>query len=178
MKIITLLLLLLSAKTMASDLSKTKEINYRGGLVKFEIPSDWIEEYDEENGGGTFYEDLPTSGTFRIHVLTMKSNDPVKKSDVANVLESVASPDIEIKKLPNGNAYKFYLNRSTDSGENITIYYWSVAQIVEPSHARIANFSYTILSNQEGSEQINSELQFLNSTIENAIFYPTIENGI
>lgn len=178
MKIITLLLLLLSVTTMASDLTKTKEINYRGGLVKFVVPSDWVEEYDEENGGGTFYEDLPTSGTFRIYVLTMKSPNPVKKSDVANVLESVASPNMEVKKLPNGNAYKFYLQRSTDSGEDITIYYWSVAQIVEPYHARIANFSYTILSNQENSEHIKSELRFLNSTIENATFYPKIENGI
>ncbi|HMI53316.1 MAG TPA: hypothetical protein VK525_17510 [Candidatus Saccharimonadales bacterium] len=31
-----------------------KTINYRGGVVRFRIPADWVEEY-EEAGGGTFY---------------------------------------------------------------------------------------------------------------------------
>ena len=177
MKPTLILLLIIAGNVMASDLSSSKEINYRGGLVKFHVPSDWVEEYDE-NGGGTFYEDLPTSGTFRIHVLTFKSGSPVSKSEVPKVLDSVATSDTEVKKLPNGNAYKFYSKRSIESDEEITIYYWSVAQIVEPSHARMANFSYTILSNQEGSKRINDELEFLKLSIENAVFYPTIENGI
>ncbi len=47
-----------------------KKITYRGGLISFQIPKDWIEEY-EENGGGTFYEDSQESGTLRINVLTV-----------------------------------------------------------------------------------------------------------
>ncbi|MBK8594774.1 MAG: hypothetical protein IPN83_04160 [Holophagales bacterium] len=39
-----------------------KSITYRGGLVTFRIPRHWVEEY-EEDGGGTFYEDRPDSGT-------------------------------------------------------------------------------------------------------------------
>lgn len=170
------ILFLLSINVMSSDLSKTKTIKYRGGIVNFDIPSDWVEEY-EQDGGGTFYEDIPTSGTFRINVLTMKSPTPVKKTEVSKVLSSIGSNNSEIISLPNGNAYKFYLERSVDAEEKITIYYWILAQIIEPEHARIANFSYTILSNQEESSTIKNELQFLTDQIENAVFYPKLADG-
>ncbi len=33
---------------------ETKQINYRGGIVRFQIPSSWVEE-SEEDGGGIFF---------------------------------------------------------------------------------------------------------------------------
>jgi hypothetical protein len=55
---------------IVSSIKLMKKITYRGGLISFQIPKDWIEEY-EENGGGTFYEDSQESGTLRINVLTV-----------------------------------------------------------------------------------------------------------
>ena len=37
---------------------KLKTIVYRGGIVRFKIPANWVEEY-EEDGGGTFYQNRP-----------------------------------------------------------------------------------------------------------------------
>ena len=54
--------------------NKMKTINYRGGLVSFEIPSDWKEEYEAE-GGGAFFLDKPDSGTLRLNVLSLASKE-------------------------------------------------------------------------------------------------------
>ena len=48
-----------------------KTIVYRGGVLKFRIPSSWKEEYSDMDGG-TFYEDRPYSGTLRVKVITLK----------------------------------------------------------------------------------------------------------
>jgi hypothetical protein len=42
-----------------------KTINYRGGVVRFRIPADWTEEY-EDVGGGTFYKPGKNTGTLRL----------------------------------------------------------------------------------------------------------------
>ncbi|HSI65722.1 MAG TPA: hypothetical protein VLE43_21530, partial [Candidatus Saccharimonadia bacterium] len=47
---------------------ETKTVTYRGGVVVFDLPARWVEEY-EPSGGGTFYEDTPQSGTLRLSVL-------------------------------------------------------------------------------------------------------------
>jgi hypothetical protein len=39
-----------------------KRIEYRGGIASFELPSHWREEHAVE-GGATFYDERPDSGT-------------------------------------------------------------------------------------------------------------------
>ncbi len=149
---------------MSSDLTKTKEINYRGGILTFNIPLDWIEEYDE-NDGGTFYEDSPTSGTLRVKLLTMKSPRKITSDNVEDVLESINE---DVIMLPNKNAYKHYSEETTDSGYKIYIFYWSLAQIIEPNNARLVNFSYTVLSDLKNSEFVKNEISFITNEVENA----------
>ncbi|MEH6491185.1 hypothetical protein [Halopseudomonas sp.] len=162
---------------MSKETMDSKEISYNGGLITFSVPQDWIEEYDQQVGG-SFYEDSPTSGTFRLHVVTMRSPAPVTKSEAVNVLQSVGEPDDPISTLSNGTAYKTFSEKAVDSGNDITIYYWSLAQIIEPNHARIANFSYTVLSSQVGTTQYQEEIDYLLNSIRNARFKPELENGI
>ena len=45
-----------------------KTINYRGGIIRFQIPNDWVEEY-EDVGGGTFYKPGDDTGTLRVNVM-------------------------------------------------------------------------------------------------------------
>ena len=61
-----------------------KQVSYRGGIIKFEIPDHWVEEYGE-NGGGTFYEDAPDSATLRLNLLTFESESKTTRSDLARV---------------------------------------------------------------------------------------------
>ncbi|RBP47009.1 hypothetical protein [Arenicella xantha] len=161
---------------MASDLSKTKEIKYNGGVVTFSVPIDWKEEYGDD-GGGTFYEDSPTSGTFRINLLTLRSPSQISKKDVGAVLDGI-SPSETTKFLENGNAYKMYKNNVCESGQEITIIYWSLANVIEPNNARLANFSYSVLTENETNENVIKEIKFLTEQIEKASFMEQIANGI
>ena len=58
--------------------SESKQIVYRGGIVAFKIPASWREEYAPD-GGATFYEEGPDTGTLRLNVLSFE-----KKKDTAS----------------------------------------------------------------------------------------------
>ncbi|GAA3523656.1 hypothetical protein GCM10022393_43150 [Aquimarina addita] len=155
---------------MSSDLNKTKKIYFYNGLISFNIPSDWIEEYESEETSGTFYEDIPFSGTFRIRLLMLNSPNPMEKKDVLEVLNADNQTSNNPIILQNGNAYKKFIDRTIDSGHNITIYYWSLANINSSNSARLANFSYTVLTEFENEKWVQNEIRFLNREIEKVDF--------
>jgi hypothetical protein len=70
----------------AAEPPKMKPIVYRGGIITFRVPATWKEEYEAE-GGGTFYDDRPDSGTLRLNVLTFKA--PEGKPAVDGLLISL-----------------------------------------------------------------------------------------
>ena len=150
--------------------SSLKEIIYQGGILKFNIPKDWVEEYNDEDGG-SFYEDSPTSGTLRVKLLTMESP---KKLNSENVKDILAPINGEIKILPNKNAYKHYHKDTIESGHQITIFYWSLAQIIAPNNARLVNFSYTILSDKKELASVKNEISFLTQQIQKASLSPEL----
>ena len=142
-----------------------KEISYRGGLVSFSIPEQWLEEYEEE-GGGTFYDNSPHSGTLRLNVITFKSNEKPKKIDSDLEVKTTAHKHNGVAViLDEGNAYARYDKNSSESGQNITIGYWNVYNPVPPDHLRIAFFSYTLLSSQFNEVKFQAELEMLEHEI-------------
>ena len=74
-------------KSNRGNLKNTKKIKYRG-ILTFEIPETWTEEYDDEHGG-SFYEDTPLSGTLRLKLMTLKVPQSDKEIDVLDVLDSL-----------------------------------------------------------------------------------------
>jgi hypothetical protein len=151
-----------------------KTISYRGGLVTFRIPAHWKEEYEPE-GGGTFYEDTPDSSTFRLQTITLKSPSPViaeSAPDVLSTLRQAATAPVE--RLPSGCALIRYTQSSVERGEGLLITYWSVAHIVPPYHARIANFSYTLLERQRDDARFQRELELLDREVRASIFSPEL----
>jgi hypothetical protein len=77
-------------------MTSLKPITYRGGIVRFEIPSDWIEEF-ETSGGGTFYENRPDSGTLRLNVLSFSSKNTPSEEMARSVFK-----DNPTEVLPSG----------------------------------------------------------------------------
>lgn len=151
--------------------STPKQINYRGGLVVFALPVTWIEEYEPE-GGGVFYAPGDDTGTLRLDVITAKSPNPVTSADSAGILLKTGDSDVE--SLPTGSAIAKHVSREIDRGTPITIYWWSVASVVEPNHVRIASFSYSILSSQEQSKRTALDLSFLEQSIRDIRFSPVL----
>lgn len=153
------------------NLKNKKLVTYRG-ILSFEIPRDWIEEYDD-NDGGTFYEDSPNSGTLRLKLISIKIPESSKTVNTVDILN-----DLTLNKgsktilLPNNNAYKMIYEEATDNGLDITIYCWSLVQSIQFNKTRLANFSYTVLSEELDSECARQEIDFITHQVENAIFEP------
>ncbi len=144
-----------------------KQIVYRGGIVNFRIPNSWLEEY-EPDGGGTFYEDSPDSGTMRLNVITFESPDEITVEAVAETFKNSKRGDVAV--LPNGNVVQKYTKSVTEDEEELLIYYWDVGNPVPPRSARVALFSYTILASQATDGKFVAELKMLNEEIAAAKF--------
>jgi len=151
------------------DQQALKTIHYRGGVVRFRIPADWKEEY-EADGGGTFFKDVPDSGTFRLSVLTMRSPSEVKSNSAAAILSSLRQASNGVENLPNGSAIIHFVQEVEEHGENISVSYWLLANPLPPDHARIANFSYTILKRQRTDPRFQDELKLLDREVRAVVF--------
>jgi hypothetical protein len=142
-----------------------KTIDYRGGLVSFEVPSDWKEEYEAE-GGGTFYEDGPDSGTLRLNVLSMASKEAKSPSQI---IRHVFGGD-SYEMLPCGFAMRHYMQRSEEQGTPLYLYRWEILVPVTPTHTRLVCFTHTLLAAKEGTELAKRELSIVNSLVRTARF--------
>ncbi|MGZ4971381.1 MAG: hypothetical protein ACXWDN_01370 [Limisphaerales bacterium] len=148
----------------------TKTICYRGGIVQFRLPSRWREEYEPE-GGGTFYEDRPDSGTLRLNVITVsKGSEPSER-----VIEH-SFPAGSCKLLSNGLRMRYHIVAAEERGTPLRLYRWEIAVPVPPASVRIVCFTHTILASQESDPAILAELALVEQSIRNAEF--SRESGV
>jgi hypothetical protein len=150
-----------------------KTIEYRGGIVTFRIPFDWNEEYEPE-GGGTFYEDTPDSGTLRLNVVTAKSPIPITSQSGPDILAGLVQTSATAEVLANNCALVRYEQRTEDQGHPLIITFWSVAQPLPPNHARVATFSYAMRAHQRNDPQFQAELEMLDREIRGVTFAPKL----
>ena len=167
-KAILLSILISNQVIIGQDLINTKRIEYRGGIITFEVPKNWQEEYNEE-GGAAFYEDVENSGTLFLNLITVESPNPVSKKSTIELLKPISKNE-EVKVLANQNVIKHFNYRSEENGINLIIFWWSLAQIIEPNKGRIANFSYVIPASIQNEKTVVKQVEFLNRKIEAAIF--------
>jgi hypothetical protein len=153
---------------------KLKTISYRGGIVTFRIPAHWTEEYEPE-GGGTFYDDAPDSGTFRLQIIALESPSVLTAESAPDVLSTLQqATTTPVERLPNNCALIRYSQSSVDQGHRLLIIYWSVAHVLPPRHARIANFSYTLLERQRDNARFQQELELLDREVRASVFSPEL----
>jgi hypothetical protein len=141
-----------------------KTVNYRGGLVRFSIPANWLEEYEPE-GGGTFYEDRPDSGTLRLNVLSFDSPDKP-----ADEMARTAFPQETVERLPSGFSMRRYVKSANEKGQALDIHRWEIAVPVPPHGLRLVCFTHTILAGQQSDTRIATELKLLDASIRCAEF--------
>jgi len=140
-----------------------KTISYRGGIVRFSVPSNWVEEYEPE-GGGTFYEDRPDSGTLRLNVLSFESPKPAAE------MASSAFKQDPTEMLSSGFLMRRSIKSAVESGEALSVHRWEIAVPVPPNSLRLVCFSHTILAAQERDAEIVAELRLLDDSIRAAEF--------
>lgn len=153
-----------------------KTIDYRGGLVRFRIPAQWIEEY-EDAGGGTFHADDPDSPILRLNVLTMQAPRPVDENTPSELLSSRAIKTGQtIAPLDTGNAVIAYKQRSQEDNLALLIFYWELANAVPPAHCRLAIFSLTILESQQHDADIIRTIQMVDREVKASEFATELGN--
>jgi hypothetical protein len=157
-----------------------KRIEYRGGVVTFLIPATWKEKYESE-GGGTFYEDKPDSGTLRLNIITMQAPAGTKEvTAIAALTDSMRQGgNHKIAALANGNAIARYNHAAVENGEQLRIYYWNLASPVPPRGMRLAVFSYTVRASQTCDRDVCQDMELLDKSICEAEFYsrPGVSGG-
>ena len=135
---------------------KAKEISYRGGVVVFPLPEDWKEEY-EPSGGGTFYEDVPKSGTLHLNVLGFKT-------------PSDAEIPKGFKAFRDGLLLRIEKQIFEEDGEEWVLLSWQVGYKIDPHNFRIANFTYTIETALLETDQSRYEQSVVQTILELAEF--------
>jgi hypothetical protein len=147
------------------DKDGMKTIRYRGGVVTFRIPAHWTEEYEEE-GGGVFYDEDNETGTLRLNILTFASKTPVTARTAMSVLEPRREEyQAELIDLGHGNALLRYTDEAEEGGEALTIHYWQIANVVPPSHCRLAIFSYTVPTELANDEDVAAAVAMMEAEL-------------
>jgi len=150
--------------------SQLKTIDYRGGVIRFRIPANWREEYEEE-GGATFYADDEPSGTLRLNILTFEGSAVPGREELLDTLRrDGAVPEW----LPTGHAFSKQTSEAEEDGVAITVFLWQLASGVAPRHLRIAVFSYTLDTRDAGSRRALAEQALLEAEIRAAPFAPEL----
>lgn len=147
-----------------------KQINYRDGTLKFQIPADWQVEYDDE-GGGIFYEDQAEAGTLHLNLITLQvptdNQDDIQVQALSYVAED---DDIKIEVLENGNALARSIQYSSEQEIELVSHWWYVVKQITHDSICMANFSYTVMKSEENTALFTEKINLLDSLIKNAIF--------
>jgi len=123
-----------------------KTINYRGGVLRFRIPSEWAEEY-EDAGGGMFYEPGDDTGTLRVNVTTMEGPQDKNLNVDGLVRQFSSAPEffgaIPVRLRDDAIIFRYDMP-GEESGRTITVHCWSILQVVAPRNFRHVLFTYTL----------------------------------
>jgi hypothetical protein len=151
-----------------------KTISYRGGIITFQIPDHWKEEYQPE-GGGMFYDDRPGSGTLRLNVLTAKAPEGKLPTNGYSYFAAIPLGDGErLIKTSHDDGLKISNKSAVEKGEKIEMYSWQVAHCAPPSKLYIASFTWTILQSQSSDPKFQREVEFLTDLISKTVFHPDL----
>jgi hypothetical protein len=145
-----------------------KTIKYRGELITFKIPENWLEEY-EETGGGTFYEDIPSSGTLRVNVMTIENK--AENGNPSFIFKNKSEThDLKAYLTQNGDEIFEYLDRSQENNLPISMYTFACIHKTKQIDFLIAVFTWTIETKFEKSQSYIQELDLIRESIKNIEF--------
>ena len=145
----------------------TKTIDYRGGIVSFEVPAHWWERHFED-GGAEFWEE-GQSWTLRLSVLSVAGEPGFYEGrDAWSILENSTPHDAPARLLRNGNALQEVQHREQERGTEIVIDQWILCRSVPDDHHRLAIFSFTTLASETDDAPVERERAAIRASVEQA----------
>ncbi len=149
-----------------------KEINYRQGALRFNLPADWIEEYGKESGG-TFFERAADSGTLRLSVVVLNTKGKTDSDALERFLKTrpeARAKGAQICKELNGNVVLQFIQRTNENGDDMSIVWWFVASGTFEDHIQIAMFSFSLLNINLQKEQNKEDILLLDQELRKTEF--------
>ena len=147
-----------------------QKVAYRGGLVTFEIPDNWIADTEDETAG-MFYEDAAEAGILQLVITTATNPNTVTTEMLTAMLDSLTrSKTKALETLPNGNVALSYVTTDKEDEQLRVLFFWIIGNPVPPNQARIATFSYTTLAANAAGFGTQRTVAMLDKSIRNAVF--------
>lgn len=133
-----------------------KEIEYRGGLVRFRIPETWSEEYGAE-GGASFCDPASRQRVLRLHTITAEKPGRAGRDELAFLLGSLRPPgECVLSSLPDGQLLLKHVDAGREAGADVVLYTWQLARSVSADKVRIAVFTLAVAS-EDASSALTSD---------------------
>lgn len=143
------------------------EVSVFGGKLSFLVPHEWEELESEGDDVYAYGRPRTDSGWFRVSlntstVVAVPAGEKLKR--IFEKRENVSRDE------QTGNLVHTYEQDSEEEGVKIHLYYWIVANAVEPNLVREAVFSYTVLSERVNDEETAAMLGLLRQIVGQAKF--------
>lgn len=150
-----------------------KTIDYRGGVVSFEVPAHWVERHFEE-GGAEFWEE-GHSWTLRLETLTVRPGEE-HWEDPQSVLESSARVDGPVRALSSEYALGEQRSEATERGTDLVFDQWLLCREVEDELYRLAIFTLCSKASESESPRVERERVRIRGAVERAVL-PSMDEG-
>jgi hypothetical protein len=147
------------------ETTRLDEVTIFGGKLSFLIPHDW-EETVEENLY-LYSQPKTDSGWFRVSLNTSRAVGEMPAERLRRLFEGRQNLTHDERT---GNVVCSYERDAEEEGVKIHLYYWIVANVVEPDLVREAVFSYAVLSERTSEEQTRKMLNLIGQMTSRAIF--------
>jgi hypothetical protein len=149
---------------------RMKRLEYRGGLVRFELPSHWVEEYEPE-GGGTFYDNTIEAVMLRLNVLSFQAPQPIGVGDAIVAARQSAKQGFVVEALATEQALCIEPPKLfEEQGEALELHTWRLYRVVASAQMlRIAVFSATVIVAERDAEKTRTILALIDRAVRGAV---------
>ncbi|HTU35584.1 MAG TPA: hypothetical protein VMF66_17400 [Candidatus Acidoferrum sp.] len=143
------------------------EVSVFGGKLSFLIPYEWEELESEADNVYVYSRPRTDSGWLRVSLNTSTVVAVTPSEKLKGIFEKRENAS---RDEQTGNLVHAYERDSEEEGVKIHLYYWIVANAVEPNLVREAVFSYTVLSERINDEETVATVGLLRQIVGQANF--------
>jgi hypothetical protein len=143
-----------------------------GDKLSFLIPQEWVERPSEEDH---YLYSLPEadSGWLRVSLITRRATSEVPLHHLKRLFAGEETVCVEEQT---GNSVVAFEKESEERGVALHLYYWKVANVVQPDLFCEAVFSYTMLSERKDDEETKRMVSLVEDLVSRADFLPPADS--
>lgn len=148
------------------------EVSVFGGKLSFLIPHDWDETSEEDHY--MYCHPGTDSGWLRVSLITSKPLDETPARSLKRLFDGRKNVT---QDKQTGNWIATHEKDSEEEGTKVHLYYWFVANIIQPDLVREAMFTYTVLADRVNDHETAKMVNLIGQIVSWANFSPEISGS-